>query len=307
MRTPESFFPVAQFGAVKMVTPVSTGLSGADVYAVETETGAFFLRLHGAANAGLGEMLAAQRLAAKEGVAPKIIFADEGFGAVITEKAPGMPIGAALTRPQVRPLVLRSLAETLARLHAIAAPNISPADASLMRAIWDQQSRRKGFPDWAMRFGTCIDIADKALASDARRVFSHSDLNPANLLWDGTQVWLLDWEHAALAHPYMDLAIFSIFAILSDRDAVDLLAIQEGSAIEAGERDLFMALRNYARAIYGAVFFRLIPDLAGMAFKSQDATPTLQDCYGLLARGGLDMRSPARQAQFGAALLRQMP
>jgi aminoglycoside phosphotransferase (APT) family kinase protein len=305
VRTPESFFPVEHFGAVKTVIPSSVGLSGAGVYAVTTDAGEYFLRLNVAGHKGFGEMLAAQRLAAKEGITPKVIFADEELGAVVTEKANGVPIGAALAQQEVRPIALRSIAETLARLHSIPAPNFPPSDPSLGQSIWDRQSKREGFPDWAKSLGRFVGFGDAALANDERRVFSHNDVNPANLIWNGSKVWLVDWEQAALAHPYMDLAIFSVFAILSQEDAVELLSVQECSSIDAEQRHTFLSLLNYVRMIYGAVFFRLIPDLTDVEFTNRDATSTLYECYGLLARGALDLRTPAGQAQFGAAILRQ--
>lgn len=307
MRSPESFFPAGRFGAVKSVTPVSMGLSGAGVFAVTTGAGEFFLRLQAAGEQGLEPLLTAQRLAAAHGIAPGIVLADEDAGAVVMEKAQGMPIGAALGQPAIRPQVLRGVAAALARLHAIAAPDLPPSDPALAAAIWNQQSGRDGFPAWARPLGEFIAAGDAALAQDRRRVFSHNDVNPANLLWDGTQVWMVDWERAALSHPYMDLAIFSIFAILSDDDALALLALQEDAVLAPGRQQMFLLLRNYARAIYGAVFLRLIPDLTAITFRDRDETPDLAECYGLMGRGALDPRMPAGQALLGAAMLRQAP
>jgi thiamine kinase-like enzyme len=68
-------------------------------------------------------------------------------------------------------------------------------------------------------------------------VFSHKDLNPMNLLWDGQRVWLLDWDSAGPAHPYMDLATLANFMNLADGDALGLLAAQERTAIDDRERD----------------------------------------------------------------------
>lgn len=142
------------------------------------------------------------------------------------------------------------------------------------------------------------------MEQDQRRVFSHNDVNPVNLLWDDARVWMVDWEHASLAHPYSDLAIFTMFAILSDDDALALLSVQEGTAIAPDQRGTFLALRNMVRMIYGAVFLRLIPDLTAIAFA--DPTPTLAECYGRMAAGTLDVQTPAGQALLGAAILRQV-
>ena len=307
MLTPESFFPPERFGVVKAVVPVSGGLSGAGVFAVTTDKGEFFLRLETAGRPGFGEMLTAQRLAAREGVAPRIIFADESVGAFVTEKANGVPIGAVLSQPEHRSTVLRSVAETLGRLHAIPpVPNLAVMDPSLGQCIWDAQSGRQGFPAWAISLGSSVSAGSAVLAKDLRRVFSHNDVNPANLIWDDSRVWMVDWERAGLAHPYLDLAALSVFAILSDDDAIALLSIQERSAIDIGQRHLFLSLLNYVRAIYGAVFLRLIPDLTTVEFASKDATQTLSDCYGLIGRGLLDPNTPAGQAIFGAAIFQQM-
>ena len=307
MRNPESFFPVARFGAVKAVAAVTTGLSAAGVYGVTTDAGEFFLRLHPAGRSGFAEMLAAQRLAAEQGIAPDVVLVDEAAGAMISAKVEGVPFGMALAQPDIRPRALRNLSETLARLHAIPAPDLPPFDPSLGQALWDEQSRRRGFPTWAALLGAFIISGNAALASDERRVLSHNDVNPANLLWDGSQVWMVDWESAALAHPYLDLATFATFANLSADEAIDLLAMQEGSAINSEQRTTFFSLHNLASVLYGAVLFSLIPDLTEIDFKSRDETLTLPECYVRLVKGELDLKTSVGQALLGAAILRQVP
>lgn len=306
MRSPESFFAGNRFGGVKSVEPISTGLSGAGVYAVTTDAGEFFLRLSAQGQEGFDEMLATLNLAAREGIAPKVVFADDNAGAIVTEKVIGIPIGAALAQPGVRQHVLRSVAETLGSLHAIPAPHLPVMEPSLGQSIWDQQSRRDGFPTWAKPSGACVMSGGTALAKDQRRVFSHNDANPANLIWDGSRVWMVDWERAALAHPYIDLATFSVFAVLPDEDALGLLSVQERSPILVEQREMFLLLLNYVRAIYGAVFLRLIPDLTVVEFAEREKTPTLPECYGLIGKGSLELRTPAGQALLGAAILRQV-
>jgi hypothetical protein len=117
------------------------------------------------------------------------------------------------------------------RPHAVPVPDLPPFD-------WDERSRRNGFPTWAMPLGSFLIWGNKALARDERRVLIHNDVNPANLVWDGSRVWMVDSERAALAHPYLDLATFSMFVNLSDDDALGLLAIQESSAISPEQRTM---------------------------------------------------------------------
>jgi aminoglycoside phosphotransferase len=307
MKNPQSYFPVSRFGAVKLVTPITAGLSGAGTYAVTTDSGEFFLRIPAAGVEDLSWMIAAQRLAADRGVAPQIISVDEETGAVVSAKAGGEQLGIALRQPDVRARALRGVAEALAALHGISAPDFRPLDTSVGQAVWGEQSARTGFPDWARPLGKCVSLGLAALDGDARRVLSHNDANPANLLWDGSQICLVDWERAALAHPYIDLATVSNFVNLSDDDAVGLLAVQERAEITAQQRTTFIVLRNFLRVVYGAVFLRLVPDLAAIGLQGRDETPTLAECYILMGKGELNPMTPLGQARFGTALFRQVP
>jgi aminoglycoside phosphotransferase (APT) family kinase protein len=306
MRSPESFFPVEVFGAVKAVLPVTAGLSAAGSYMVSTDAGEFFLRLHAAGRGGFEEMLAAQRLAAARGIAPAVVLADEDARAVVSAKVEGAPFGLALVQPETRLRALGNLCETLARLHATPTSDLPRFEPSRGKELWDQQLGRAGFPAWATPLGAVIDAGIEALENDKRRVFSHNDVNPANLLWDGAQVWMVDWEGAALAHPYLDLATFAVFLNFSDDDAIGLLAIQEGQAISAEQRTTFILLRNFARVFYGAVLFSLIPDLAKIGFQSREETLTLSECHGRLARDELDLKTPFGQGLLAGAILRDV-
>ena len=140
---------------------------------------------------------------------------------------------------------------------------------------------------------------------DDRKVVSHCDLHPANIIWDGKQVWLVDWERAGLAHPYLDLATICNFLSIPERPALGLLEQQEQTTIEEKQKLLFAALRDFCRAVYGAVFFRQIDDLRSVQFMSKEETPSLQECFMMLSTGNLDLREPPDRALLGAAFLKQ--
>ena len=143
------------------------------------------------------------------------------------------------------------------------------------------------------------------VASDPRKVFSHGDLHPANILWDGARVWLLDWERAGLLHPYSDLATLSNFMNLPEDGALALLEAQEGTAIGEEQQRMFRAARERSRIVYGAVFLSLVPDLTQFPLASREATPTLAQCYQRMAAGALSPSTAEGQALIGAGLLRQ--
>lgn len=303
---PRRFFPAAQFGDVREFAPITMGLSGAAVYSVTTSTGDFILRIQPADRKAWDRTVARQRLAAEHGVAPPLVYVDEDACAAVSVKVPGGPFGMTTAQPDVRAAAFRSLVDRLATLHAIPPAGMVATDlVTAARRIWDEQILRPGFPPWAVPLGERIAATSAALADDPRQVFSHCDLNPANLLWDGRQVWLIDWEMAGLAHPYLDLAILANFLMLPEAAALGLLAGQQRAPIDTREQGKFAALRDLARIVYGGIFFRLIPDLLAVPPVSREQAPTLARCYELMARGELVLSEPRGQALVGAALLKQ--
>ena len=144
------------------------------------------------------------------------------------------------------------------------------------------------------------------LDADPRRVPSHNDMNPTNVLWDGARAWLVDWDASGLTHPYYDLAVLSMFLRFDDAVALDLLSRQEGTRISAEQADTFRALRRLGGTLCGTMFFRLAGELASVVPKRLDETPTLLQFYARLRTGELALRSPFGQAMFGAAMLKEV-
>jgi thiamine kinase-like enzyme len=60
------------------------------------------------------------------------------------------------------------------------------------------------------RLGPRLRQAERVLkllqTRDQAYVASHNDLVLDNLMFDGTRLWLIDWEYSAMASPYWDLA-----------------------------------------------------------------------------------------------------
>jgi thiamine kinase-like enzyme len=56
----------------------------------------------------------------------------------------------------------------------------------------------------------------------------HNDLLPANILDDGNELWLVDWEYAGIGNPLFDLAGVSSNARLSDEAEAALLEAYAG-------------------------------------------------------------------------------
>ena len=305
---PRSFFPPARFGEVREVVTITEGLSGAAVYSVRTETGHFVLRIQDPSKrASWSRMILMQRLAAEHGIAPELLLVDDERLATVSVKISGAHLGLAASQPSSQRAVFASLCEMLAKLHALPIPDKCAGEDSVAeaRAIWSAQRDRPGFPGWVAEFDDRFRHACSVVDNDPKRVLGHNDLNPVNGIWDGNRVWLVDWERAGPAHPYVDVASLATFLMLPDDVALSLLSMQEGTTIVEGEREVFRVVRDYARLVYGAVFLRLVPDLTQVDIGTRERALPLGDCYLRIMSGALDPRSPAGQAMLGTALFRQ--
>jgi aminoglycoside phosphotransferase (APT) family kinase protein len=304
---PRSFFPASRFGVVRSVCPLGPGLSGAAVYAVATSRGEFVLRLQGDDREAWLHAVAMQRLAADRGIAPALEYVDEERGGVVCVKIEGMTLPAALAQPSIRLTVMAEIAERVAALHAIPLPaGVESPNASMADSLWQSQVDRPGFPVWAIGLGSRLAEAIALQAGDPRVVLCHGDFHPMNMIWDGTRVWVVDWERAGPGHPYVDLATFSNFMSMTDEVALGLLSAQERTPVAAREKELFLAVRDRCRIVYGAVFLRLIPDLEQVGFAAREDTPSLTQCFQSMAAGELTVESDEGKAKIGAAFFRQV-
>jgi Ser/Thr protein kinase RdoA (MazF antagonist) len=299
--------PVERFGRILATRTFAHGWSGAAVHDVSTETGDYVVRIAAPTEADAWRReLAVLRRVAEAGIAPALVWVDEATLATVSAKVDGQ-LGAALADPSARPRAIGSLVATLARLHALAGDGVAVADPiGMVRRLWRGWSAKPGFPGWASGAAEHIDRCERFLADDQRRVLSHNDMNPTNVLWDGTRVWLVDWTAAGLSHPYYDLAVVAMFLRLDDPIALDLLTHQEGgAALTPAQTETFRALRRLAAILCGTMFLAMDADAGTSVPARLDEVTTLAQFYGMLTRGEVDLRSPSGKARFGAALLRE--
>jgi aminoglycoside phosphotransferase (APT) family kinase protein len=294
--------PEQHVGTVTAIQPISMGASGASVYAVTASRGELILRVSGNRfDAHWAQQLRIMRRAAERGVAPAIVHVDEAAHAIVSKRVQGLPLAAALANPAQRDAAIANTVTQLRALHALDTDGVQERDPiAFAHEQYAAQRVRPGFPAWAATLDPIFDATAAILARDTRRVVSHNDMNPGNILWDGARVWLVDWEVAGLAHPFYDLATLALFLRLEDAAAHALLAMQEQRAIDDADRTTFAALRRLAALLCGLVFASMVPDLSVLPEKA----PTLLEFYGELRAGKLDLQDARGRGAFAAALLR---
>jgi aminoglycoside phosphotransferase (APT) family kinase protein len=291
--------PEEVVGRVTAVQPISMGLSGAAVYAVSSARGELVLRVH-ADPATWERLLLVLRRTAAGAVAPPLVHVDEAARAVVSVRVAGAPLTVALADPAQRGAVIAGAVAQLRALHALDATGLAASDpVDFARAQHAAQRARPGFPVWAAGIEPILDEVGERLARDPRRVLSHNDPNPGNILWDGARAWLVDWEVAGPGHPFYDLAVLAMFLQLDDATAAGLLGLQEQRRPDEDELATLAALRRVAALLCGLVFMSLVPDLALLPA----SPPALSEVYAEMRAGRLDLQDPRGRAAFATALL----
>jgi aminoglycoside phosphotransferase (APT) family kinase protein len=306
-----SGFPTAACGDVLSVEPLPPGMSGASVRTVTTTRGQFVVRVQSPTipKEQWAATLRIHRIASDLGVAPLLAHVDDERRVTVSAKIAGMPLGQATAHPSSRAAALGSLVDQLARLESTPLAGLAtrpPLDLlAFTSGLWQSQHARAGFPPWALPLRAHIAAAGTALAGDDRLVLAHGDLNPTNLVWDGQRAWLVDWDTAGPAHPFLDWSGFSNFLNLSDAEALAWLARKQGAPLPPADARIFAALRDLTRVAYGCMFLSLAPALTGHGIEDQATTPSLTEVYAGLRTAQYAVGSPKGQVLMGAALLKQ--
>jgi len=199
------------------------------------------------------------KMAADAGIAPRIWYSSTEDQIAITDFVEEVPFPAneALVR---MPRLLRAL-------HALPPfpAGVSHLDTTCMFLL--NKTNADGFIPKIQKanilppaeFDELLALLARVAAVYARweadMVSSHNDLfKPDNILFDGSRVWLVDWEAAFLNDRYADLAV--VANMLVSNDAEEGLYLQEyfGHAPDEYQLARFFLMRQVARIFYSMVF-----------------------------------------------------
>jgi aminoglycoside phosphotransferase (APT) family kinase protein len=186
---------------------VSGGATAASILRIDAGGRSYLLRIEGPASPLRNpHQYGSMRIAADAGIAPRLYHADEASRVAVIDFIVRRPLDAYPGGPAA---LARALGELFARLqgttlfpHFVQYPDI-------VARLWAHVCRTGLFaPD-------VLDPCTERLAhiSEAYRrhapapVSSHNDSIPANILFDGKRLWLVDWESAYRNDPLVDIAI----------------------------------------------------------------------------------------------------
>jgi thiamine kinase-like enzyme len=289
------------------ITRIGVGQSGAGVYRVASHDATYVLKV--ATDAQPFDLwrgkVDAQRAAATQGVAPRIVHVDEAHRAVVSEHAADRGFVPLVMTPATRDAAIAQIGRTLRRLH----------DAPLPTTLTGMDARTglTMIASWLTGFAVpafASDMIAKMLAepqppTERAPVLSHNDVNPSNLAYDGERLLLLDWDASGPNDPLYDLATVAMFLRFDNAACAALIAAHD-DAPPAELPARFFYLRRLVATMCGAMMLHLARQTGhtGSTDVTIEATPTMQDFYGRMRAGGVDMSKAEGRWQFGLTLLK---
>jgi aminoglycoside phosphotransferase (APT) family kinase protein len=306
----EACLPADLQGPSTTITRVAAGASGAGVYRVDAAGQAFVLKV-----TALDEPLDSfrqkrhiQQLAAGAGLAPRVVHVDEERRAVVSAFVADKSFFAFYGDPRSRESALAQLGQTLRRVHELPPPKDAPAKdpREFLAGIWSGLAPGFALPAF-VRDAVERVLTEEAPAPDRAQVLSHNDVNPTNLVYDGENILLLDWDTAGLNDPLFDLAAISVFLRMDEDTCQRLLAAHDGEPVsELPARFAFN--RRLVAAMCGAICLHLARQSghAGAAGgETLAGTASLIDIYQRMQSGSLSLATGEGQWGFGLALVKE--
>lgn len=143
--------------------------------------------------------------AGSEFMSPRVLAYHAPRRVLILTYESGDPLTPALAQDQDP--VSSALGRALAALHA--APVAPDRVVSVAEVLWDAQSRAAElgarFPASAGALEQALRALERDIPRDPPPSFVHGDFGPANLLWNGRRVVVLDFDRCAQGDPGLDV------------------------------------------------------------------------------------------------------
>jgi len=224
--------------ALDEIALLKGGLSTALVFRIVVRGTPYLLRLimPGAPAGGTAtRQFACMRRAAAAGIAPRIVYASEKDEILLSdfiERQP-FPDDAAI-----------QMATTIRRLHALEG---FPVVMNFLERIDGFVQRFRAAPPLPEDITTELlrgyDEIRRVYPQNRDLVACHNDLKADNILFDGTKLWLVDWEAAFVNDRYADLAYASTFFVHDDATEHAYLSTYFGGPLSEEAQARFFLMR----------------------------------------------------------------
>lgn len=286
---------------IDSIEQLNGGLSSSAVYKLTIHHRAYVLKLDTPPASGKPALA----LASSAGIAPRLHFQDASAGITITDFIEGAPLRTSF--PPEKLVV--ELAKTIQAIHSLHFTLPGPDLQQTIAAMVD------GFAQSKILTGPVVQeclahyavIDQKYPWHDPEKVFSHNDLNPANLLANGNRLWVVDWDAAFSNDRYVDLATAANFFIHTEEQETQFLRVYFDGQVDEYKSARFYIMRQLSRIIYAILLVQTAvrSKPAGHPLDQKMEGNTLQAFSEWMAAGKLSMATREGQLMYGKAQLNE--
>ena len=300
---------IGAFGTTVLdsVAAISGGLSGAGLFRIRVGGIAYVLRIEPPAH-NFGDPargFVCMQAAADAFLAPRVRYADPADGVVIMDLIAQKSL--TLDYPGDGGPLIVELAQAVRVLHATPPfPPLVDYMAGMQMVIGQQLQSSvldpSVFHELLDRYG---ELAAVYRTAESDRVSSHNDLNPGNVLYDGTRLWLVDWEASFLADRYVDLATVAGWFTHDAAGEDLLLRTYFGAPPTPEQRARFTVMRQVNHVFYGMIMLKgAAAERPGVRLSDADLSgPSLGDLRQRLSTGDFTLQAWDDRVAYGKARL----
>ncbi|GAA4597867.1 aminoglycoside phosphotransferase [Actinoplanes octamycinicus] len=215
------------------------------------------------------------RLLGEHGLAPEVRHADPAAGVLVMDRVAD---AANVRAPALWQVV--TLARTLRRLHAVPLDSLTETSrlhtrkritaSTTVTALTDGLPRLAIYPEAIERFEFLREALQRLGVPER---LCHHDLNPGNVLFDGSRAWLIDFDHAEAGDPLFDVATALLSFGLDETLRAAFLETYFGRPATGPESARLELLTCLMLLRYGIFALSLLP--AGMRDQLSGWTPEM--------------------------------
>ena len=291
-------FGVTEFEEIRMIKDLAASM----VFRIVVRGAPFLLKISLRTN-DPARHYACMRAAAESGLAPRVWYTSVEDRISIEDfvTARPLPMGDGLVRI---PAVLR-------RLHALPSFGGVPShiNTTFMFLInkgpavdgFIQKFKAAGILAKAESeelFARYAQLVEAYPHNDADMVSSHNDLfKPDNILFDGSQLWLIDWEAAFLNDRYADLAVAANLVVRNDAEERVYLQEYFGAPPDEYQLARFFLAKQVAHMFYAMVY--LLMGSSGKPIDWSEPTPEVGEFQRRMWAGEADLADKQTKIVYG--------
>jgi aminoglycoside phosphotransferase (APT) family kinase protein len=292
---------VSAFGApdVDDITSLTGGLTTALVFRIVVRGEPYLLRLvmPGAPPGGHpARQFACMKIAASAGVAPRMLYASVDDQLLLTDFIE--------RKPYPDDVAVR-MATTLRRLHGQDGFPVAINYLEVMDGLVRRFQTARLLPDSvAADFFRGYDEVSSVYPRNRDLVGCHNDLKSDNILFDGTRMWLVDWEAAFVNDRYVDLAWAATFLVHDDATERAYLDAYFDRAVDEYARARYFLMRQLLH-VFAASLVLPMAARAGIPIDTDAELPDFHEFHRRWIDRQITLEGMQERHDYGLVHLRQ--